>query len=297
MKSFDPKEETIQRVHQLLLGGIGPRPIAFVSSVDENGVNNLAPFSFFNAFSANPPIVVFSPARSGRTAETKDTHDNVKKVPEVVINVVTHDIVEQVVFASSPFPKGVDEFVQAGFTPLDSDLVRPKRVKESPVQYECKVLEIKELGTGGAAGNLVICEVIKIHVREDLLLENGQIDQHKIGLVSRMGGNWFCHSGEGNMFEAFRPMTTVGIGFPNIPQDILNSPILTGNDLGKLATIVELPDETDVNEYKLLELHDLFIPLEDEPEKLEKELHVRAQQFIKENNIEEAWKTLLAFNN
>lgn len=297
MISFDPKEETIQKVHQLLLGGIGPRPIAFVSSVDENGVNNLAPFSFFNAFSANPPIVVFSPARNGRTSETKDTHENVKKVPEVVINVVTYDIVEQVVLASSPYPKGVDEFVEAGFTPLDSDLVRPKRVKESPVQYECKVLEIKELGIGGASGNLVICEVVKIHVREDLLDANGQIDQKKINLVSRMGGSWYCHSNEASMFEAERPLTTTGVGFPNIPQDILNSTVLTGNDLGKLGRILELPDETEVNEFKLIDLSDLFISLEDEPEKLEIALHKRAQEYLKESKIEEAWKTLLAFNN
>lgn len=297
MISFDPKEETIQKVHQLLLGGIGPRPIAFVSSVDEKGVNNLAPFSFFNAFSANPPIVVFSPARNGRTSETKDTHENVKKIPEVVINVVTYDIVEQVVLASSPYPKGVDEFVEAGFTPLDSDLVRPKRVKESPVQYECKVLEIKELGTGGASGNLVICEVVKIHVREDLLDANGQIDQKKINLVSRMGGSWYCHSNEASMFEAERPLTTIGVGFPNIPQDILNSTILTGNDLGKLGRISELPDETEVNEFKLIDLSDLFISLEDEPEKLEIALHKRAQEYLKESKIEEAWKTLLAFNN
>ncbi|HRO74891.1 MAG TPA: flavin reductase family protein [Crocinitomicaceae bacterium] len=297
MISFDPKEETIQKVHQLLLGGIGPRPIAFVSSVDEKGVNNLAPFSFFNAFSANPPIVVFSPARNGRTSETKDTHENVKKVPEVVINVVTYDIVEQVVLASSPYPKGVDEFVEAGFTPLDSDLVRPKRVKESPVQYECKVLEIKELGTGGASGNLVICEVVKIHVREDLLDANGQIDQKKINLVSRMGGSWYCHSNEASMFEAERPLTTTGVGFTKIPQDILNSTVLTGNDLGKLGRILELPDETEVNEFKLIDLSDLFISLEDEPEKLEIALHQKAQEYLRESKIEEAWKTLLAFNN
>lgn len=297
MISFDPKKETVQKVHQLLLGGIGPRPIAFVSSIDENGVNNLAPFSFFNAFSANPPIVVFSPARNGRTSETKDTHENVKKIPEVVINVVTYDIVEQVVLASSPYPAGVDEFIEAGFTPLNSDLVRPKRVKESPVQYECKVLEIKELGTGGASGNLVICEVVKIHVREDLLDTNGQIDQKKINLVSRMGGSWYCHSNEESMFEAERPLTTTGIGFTNIPQDILNSTVLTGNDLGKLGRITELPDETEVNEFKLIDLSDLFIALEDEPKKLEIALHVRAQEYLKESKIEEAWKTLLAFNN
>ncbi len=297
MKSFNPKEETIQKTHQLLLGGIGPRPIAFVSTIDENGVNNLAPFSFFNAFSANPPIVIFSPARSGKTSETKDTHENVKKIPEVVINVVTYDIVEKVVLASSPYPIDVDEFVEAGFTAVDSDIVRPKRVKESPVQYECKVLEVKELGTGGASGNLVICEVVKIHVREDLLDENDHIDQKKINLVARMGGSWYCHSNEASMFEAERPMTTVGVGFTKIPKDILESKYLSGNELAKLGRILALPDETEVNEFKLLEVYDLFISLENEPTKLEEALHTRAKEYLKENRLEEAWKTLLAFNN
>lgn len=297
MITFDPKEESIQKVHQLLLGGIGPRPIAFASTVDAEGRNNLAPFSFFNVFSANPPIIIFSPARNGRTNTTKDTHENVKVVPEVVINIVNYDMVEQMVLASSPFPKGEDEFIHAGFTPIDSDLVKPKRVKESPVQYECKVLEVKELGDGGAAGNLVICEVVKIHVANELLDDKGLIDQKKINLVSRMGGSWYCHADENSMFEIHRPLTEVGVGFSKIPEDILASKILTKNDLGKLGQIVEIPDETEVNEYKLLELSDFFIPLEDEPEKLEEELHKYAQKLLKENKVDEAWKTLLAFNN
>jgi flavin reductase (DIM6/NTAB) family NADH-FMN oxidoreductase RutF len=297
MITFDPKEESIPKVHQLLLGGIGPRPIAFASTVDAEGKNNLAPFSFFNVFSANPPIIIFSPARNGRTNTTKDTYENVKEVPEVVINIVNHDIVEQMVLASSPFPKGEDEFIHAGFTPIDSDLVKPKRVKESPVQYECKVLEVKELGDGGAAGNLVICEVVKIHVQEDLIDEKGLIDQKKINLVARMGGSWYCHADSNSMFEIHRPLTEVGVGFTQIPQDILNSPILTANDLGRLGQIVEIPDETEVNEYKLLELSDFFIPLENEPEKLEQALHERAHFLLAENKVEEAWKTLLAFNN
>lgn len=297
MVTFDPKEESIPKIHQLLLGGIGPRPIAFASTVDSEGKNNLAPFSFFNVFSANPPIIIFSPARNGRTNTTKDTYENVKIVPEVVINIVNFDMVEQMVLASSPFPKGEDEFVHAGFTPIDSDLIQPKRVKEAPVQYECKVLEVKELGDGGAAGNLVICEVVKIHVHPELIDEKGLIDQKKINLVARMGGSWYCHADSNSMFEVHRPLTEIGVGFTKIPEDILASKILTKNDLGKLGQITEIPDETEVNEYKLLELSDLFIPLEDEPEKLEEALHTRAKKYLRENKVEEAWKTLLSFNN
>lgn len=296
-KTYDPKELSIQRTHRLLLGAIGPRPIAFVSSVDKEGNHNLAPFSFFNAFGANPPILIFSPARSGKTLEVKDTYLNVKEVPEVVVNIVTYDIVQQANYASSPFAKGVDEFVQAGFTPLDSDLVQPKRVKESAAQYECKVLEVKETGFGGAAGNLIICEVIKIHIHEDVLDENEEIDQKKIDLVGRMGGSWYCRATEDNMFEVHRPFTKVGIGYPNIPEDIRHSKVLTGNDLGILVGIDEIPDETSVNEYKLLELSDFFINLESKPNELELALHKHAQRLIQEKKIMEAWMTLLAFNN
>ncbi len=297
MKTINPKEISVPELHRLLLGSIGPRPIAFASTIDEEGNDNLAPFSFFNVFSANPPILIFSPARSGRTNTTKDTYNNVKKIPEVVINVVNYDIVHQMSLASSPFPPGVSEFVKAGFTPLDSETIRPKRVAESPVQFECKVIEVKELGTEGGAGNLVICEVLKLHINEAVLTEEGGIDQHKIDLVARMGGNWYCRADKNSMFEIEKPITTIGIGFDNIPEDIRNSTILTGNDLGQLGNIEELPNETEVNEYKLLELSDLFISLEDHPEKLEEELHKKAKEQLKENKTKEAWMTLLAFNN
>jgi flavin reductase (DIM6/NTAB) family NADH-FMN oxidoreductase RutF len=296
MVTFDPKELSVQKVHQLLLGAIGPRPIAFASTVDSEGRNNLSPFSFFNVFSANPPVLIFSPARNGRTNTTKDTYNNVKVVPEVVINIVNYDIVEQMSLSSSPYAPGEDEFIKAGFTAVDSDLIKPKRVLESPVQMECKVLEVKELGTEGGAGNLVICEVVKIHIHEKYLDENGLIDQHKISLVARMGGNWYCHANEQSMFEIQKPITTIGIGFDSLPADVRNSEILTGNDLGKLAGILELPNETEVNEYKLIELSDLFVSLEDNPQELERELHKNAQQLLKENKLEEAWKTLLSFN-
>lgn len=297
MLTLDPKELAVPQVHKYLLGAIGPRPIAFASTVDADGNDNLAPFSFFNVFSANPPILIFSPARSGRTNETKDTYNNVKVVPEVVINVVNHAIVHQMSLASSPFPAGVSEFDKAGFTALDSDVVKPKRVAESPVQFECKVNEVRELGDQGAAGNLVICEVVRIHIDESVLDDNQMIDQKKIDLVARMGGNWYCRADQNSMFEITKPITTVGIGFDNLPEDIRNSSILTGNDLGQLAGIEELPNETDVNEYKLIELSDLFVSLEDEPALLEIELHKKAQAFLKENKLEDAWMTLLSFNN
>ena len=297
MLSLLPKELPIPKLHQYLLGAIGPRPIAFASTVDANGNPNLAPFSFFNVFSANPPILIFSPARSGRNNTTKDTYNNVKIHPEVVINVVNYDIVHQMSLASSPYAPGVSEFEKAGFTALKSDLVQPMRVAESPVQFECKVIEVKELGTEGGAGNLIICEVVKFHINEAVLDENGMIDQHKIDLVSRMGGNWYCRADKQSMFEIQKPITTCGIGFDALPKDILQSTILTGNDLGHLAGIENLPDETAVNEYKLLELSDLFLSLEDDAKALEQALHIRAQQLLRENKLEEAWLSLLSFNN
>lgn len=297
MLSLDPKELPVPQLHRYLLGAIGPRPIAFASTIDESGVPNLAPFSFFNVFSANPPILIFSPARSGRNNTTKDTYENVKVVPECVINIVNFDIVEQMSLASSPFEKNVDEFIKSGLTPIASDLVKPFRVKESPVQFECKVNEVIELGTEGGAGNLIICEVVRIHINEEVLDDQQMIDQVKIDLVARMGGNWYCRADKNSMFEIAKPITTIGVGYDAIPNDIKNSSVLTGNDLGKLGGIEEIPNETDVNEYKLIELSDLFVSLEDNAVELELELHKLAQQLLKEDKLEEAWKTLLAFNN
>ena len=297
MVSIDPKNLTVQKLHQYLLGAIGPRPIAFASTVDAEGKPNLAPFSFFNVFSANPPILIFSPARSGRTNTTKDTYNNVKIVPEVVINVVNYDIVHQMSLASSPYAPGVNEFEKAGFTALKSDSVKPFRVAESPVQFECKVNEVIELGTEGGAGNLIICEVLKIHIHDEVLDSNGMIDQQKIDLVARMGGDWYSRANAESMFEITKPISTCGIGFDALPVDIKSSKVLSGNNLGHLAGIEKIPDETNVNEYKLLELSDLFVSLEDNPLALEQELHKRAQSLLDENKLEEAWLTLLSFNN
>lgn len=246
MKSIDPKNLLIPQLHHILLGSIGPRPIAFASTVDQEGNRNLAPFSFFNVFSANPPILIFSPARSGRTGQAKDTHLNVKEVPEVVINVVTYDMVHQMSLASSPFEKGVDEFIKTGFTPIASDVVKPFRVKESPVQFECKVLEVKELGKEGGAGNLVICEVVRIHLKEDMLLENGHIDQTKIDLVARMGGNFYARAHGTTLFEIDKPITTMGIGVDALPDKIRTSHQLTGNHLGILGNLQQIPSDEEI---------------------------------------------------
>ena len=297
MQSIDPKELPIPRLHQLLLGAIGPRPIAFASTIDANGQHNLAPFSFFNVFSANPPILVFSPARSGRTGQSKDTYNNAKAVPEVVINVVNYNMVHQMSLASSPYAPEVDEFVKAGFTALPSEKIKPLRVAQAPVQFECKVNEIIELGQEGGAGNLIICEVVQIHLDPNILNEQGLIDQHKIDLVARMGGDWYCRADQNSMFEIKKPITTCGIGYDALPSDIKNSTVLSANDLGQLAGIEALPNETDVNEYKLIELAPLFLELEDDAKALEAALHQRAKELLSQNELEAAWLTLLSFNN
>ncbi len=297
MLTINPKDIPVPKLHHYLLGSIGPRPICFASTVDANGVGNIAPFSFFNVFSANPPIAIFSPARSGRTNTTKDTYNNVKQVPEVVINVVNYSIVYQMSLASSPYPPEISEFDKSGLTPVPSELVRPFRIKESPVQLECKVVEVKELGNEGGAGNLIICEIIKLHISEDVLNEDQMVDQKKIDLVARMGGNWYCRADQNSMFEIEKPITTCGIGYDQIPEEIRNSKVLTGNDIGQLGGIEELPNETDVNEYKLMTLSDLFIEFEDNATQLELELHKLSKKLLKKNKLEEAWLTLLAYNN
>jgi len=278
MLTLNPSEIGTQKTHQYLLGAVGPRPIAFASTIDKDGNRNLSPFSFFNVFSANPPILIFSPARSGRTGETKNTFDNVKEVPEVVINIVNYNIVQQMSLSSSPYPKGVDEFLKAGLTPIPSEIIKPFRVKESPVQFECKVNQVIELGQNGGAGNLIICEVLRIHVQYDILDANGLIDQHKIDLVSRMGGNWYCRANSESMFEVEKPLTTIGIGVDQIPDYIKNNPILSGNDLGLLASVESLPSVEEVKNYP----------------KSDKNNIVEAKELIEKGEIQNAWKVLLA---
>ena len=297
MLSLNPKDIPPRQLHHYLLGAVVPRPICFASTVDENGNSNLAPFSFFNVFSSNPPIAVFSPSRSGRTGNHKDTFNNIQKVREVVINMVNYSMAEQMSLASSPYSAEVDEFVKSGFNKVKSDIVQPHRLKESPVQFECKVLEIKQLGDKGGAGNLIICEILKIHISIDVLDDNQMIDQQKIDLIAIMGGNWYSRTEKKSMFEITKPITTIGIGFDELPIEILNSNILTGNELGKLAGIESLPNETAVNDFKLIELSEIFLKFEDDAKKLEFSLHKKAHEFLLQNDLEAAWKTLLSFNN
>jgi flavin reductase (DIM6/NTAB) family NADH-FMN oxidoreductase RutF len=297
MLSLNPKELKLSKLHHYLLGAVVPRPICFASTLDKEGRPNLAPFSFFNVFSSNPPIAIFSPSRSGRTGEHKDTYNNIQMVKEVVINMVDYKMVEQMSLASSPYDPNEDEFIKSGFTKLKSEIVSPFRVKESPVHFECKVNEVKELGYEGGAGNLIICEILKIHIKNDILDSGDMIDQEKIDLVARMGGNWYSRTEKKSMFEIIKPMSSKGIGFDQIPNEILTSSVLSGNDLGKLASIEILPEETAVNDFKLIELSELFLELEDNPKKLELTLHEKAKEFLVNNDLEAAWKTLLSFNN
>lgn len=297
MQSFNPSDLSVSKLHGMMLGVIGPRPIAFASTIDENGKPNLAPFSFFNMFSANPPVLIFSPARSGIDNSTKHTYQNVKVHKEVVINIVDFAMVQQTSLASTAYAKGINEFEKAGFTMLPSEEVKPFRVKESPAQFECVVKEIVELGSEGGAGNLVICEVVKVHVRADLLDENLHVDQEKIDLVGRMGGAYYCRANGSALFQVAKPIAKTGIGVDKIPEDIKNSSILSGNDLGQLGNVEVLPNETDVNEYRLTELSQYFVDYEDDPNTLETVLHNKAKELITGGRMEEAWMTLLSFNN
>ncbi|MFN4761814.1 flavin reductase family protein [Gillisia sp. Q332] len=289
MLSIDPKEISTGKRHQYLLGAVGPRPIAFASTIDENGRPNLSPFSFFNVFSANPPILVFSPARRGRDNTVKHTYLNAKATKEVVINIVNYKIVQQMSLASTEYAEGVNEFEKAGFTMLKSDLVKPFRVAESPVQFECKIKDVIELGAEGGAGNLVICEVVKMHFDETILDEEGFIDQHKIDQVARMGGNWYTRANMG-MFEVPKPLSKLGIGVDQIPQEIKSSKVLTGNDLGKLGNVEALPLEEEINAFFNQDLEAAEILKSGDPEKI----HLQAQLYLEKDEPAKAWKLLLA---
>jgi len=296
MVTIDPKKNPTALVHSHLLSGVAPRPIALVSTIDADGNPNLSPFSFYNVFSANPPIAIFSPARRVRDNTIKHTLENIKEIPEVVINAVNYNIVQQTSLSSTEYPKNISEFSKAGLTPIASELIKPFRVKESPFQMECKVKDIIELGNEGGAGNLIICEIVLIHINKDVLDNNGKIDQNKIDLVARLGQNWYSRASGDALFEAEKPLTSMGMGVDKIPDRIRFSNILSGNDLGILGNIESLPNETEVNEFKLMELSSLFISLKDTPEVLEQELHTLAKKYISTKEVQNAWKTLLSFN-
>lgn len=251
--TINPKERSVQEVHHGLLGGIAPRPIAFASTIDKDGNPNLSPFSFFNAFSANPPILIFSPARGGKDNKNKHTFFNIQEVPEVVINMVTFDMAQQMSLASSNYPKGVNEFDKAGFTMQESETIKPFRVKESPIQYECKVQQVIETGTEGGAGNLVICEVTRIHIDEDILDYNGHVDPNLADLVGRMGGSYYVRTIGDALFEIPKPLAHVGIGFDQLPDFIRNSRDWSQPEKAQLAGVERLPNKDDLKDENLSE--------------------------------------------
>jgi flavin reductase (DIM6/NTAB) family NADH-FMN oxidoreductase RutF len=294
--SFDPAALEGRDLHGKLLGGIAPRPIAFASTVDQNGRHNLAPFSYFNVFSAKPPIVIFSPARRMRGNTTKHTLDNVLEVPEVVINLVDYAMVHACSLASGDFPAGVSEFEKAGLTAVASDLVRPMRVSESPVQLECEVMRVESLGDEGGAGQLVICEIKRMHFREDVLNEAGQPVPNLLDLVGRCGGNAYVRASGEALFDVPKPLAAPGVGVDALPREVRQSAVLTGNELAQLGSALVLPDETDVNDFKLLELSDLFMEFEDDGIGLERAIHEHAQKLIAAGDIAEALKAVLTFN-
>jgi flavin reductase (DIM6/NTAB) family NADH-FMN oxidoreductase RutF len=294
MLHIQPKDIPVGELHQYLLGAVGPRPIALASTLDQYGNPNLSPFSFFNIFSANPPIAIFSPARRVRNNTTKHTLENVLDNKEVVINVVSYDIVQQTSLSSTEYESGVNEFTKAGLTPIQSELVKPFRVKESPVQMECIVNDVIELGQEGGAGNLVICEIKMIHISENILNDMGAIDPNKIDLVGRMGGNWYSRSSQDAIFEVEKPLRKLGIGVDNIPLRIRNSYILSGNDLGMLGNVESIPSVEEVDSYKeenytIKEILNFTV----EDEKARENLHYKAKELLKKGRVNEAWKTLL----
>lgn len=280
MITIDPKELSTGEFHAWMLNAVAPRPIAFASTIDDNGVMNLAPYSFFNAFSSNPPTLVFSSNIRVRDGSTKDTLANIKANGEVVINVVSYGIVRQMALASVEFASDISEFDKAGFTPIASDLVKPYRVAESPVQMECKVTDIVALGTEGGAGNLFICEIVKMHVDESVLGDDGKIDAQKIDLVARMGGNLYCRASGDAVFELKQPVNEIVIGFDQLPEHIRRSDVLTGNDLAKLANIKAIPAiDPGFN-----------MPSDNGTA----DAHELAKQFLVNNEIDSAWQVLLA---
>ena len=285
MISYSPKDLSTSKLHSYLLSAVAPRPIAFASTIDAEGNPNLAPFSFFNVFSANPPILIFSPARRVRDNSTKHTLENTEAIKEVVINTVNYGIVQQMSLSSTEYPEGVNEFEKAGLTMLKSDEVKPFRVAESPIQIECKVNEIVKLGTEGGAGNLIICEVLKIHMSETILEENGTVNQEKLDLVARAGGSYYSRAKNG-FFEIPKPLSTLGIGVDSLPEHVRNSSVLTGNDLGMLANVEKLPSKEDVISF--IKGHSELASVS------ENEKHKKAQNYLSFGDVNSAWKLLLS---
>jgi flavin reductase (DIM6/NTAB) family NADH-FMN oxidoreductase RutF len=294
MKTIQPKDLSTPELQALLQGAVAPRPIAFVSSINGAGEVNLSPFSFFNLFSANPPILVFSPSRRVRDKSTKHTLENVLEVPEVVIHVVGHSLVEQMSLASTEYGKGVNEFVKAGLTEVSSNLVAPPRVKEAPLAFECRVNQVISLGEEGGAGNLVICEVLQIHLDERILDASGAIAPLKLDPVARLGGNWYTKITAESLFQIPKPLTTLGIGIDQIPEEIRFSPVLTGNNLGRLGNVEQLPSKEEVAAFgQTMEVMELKKRFQLDPESWLDHLHRWAQEELESGDVELAWKILL----
>ena len=291
MLSILPQEVSTGKLHGYLLSAVSPRPIAFASTVDDLGNVNLSPFSFFNVFSANPPILVFSPARRVRDNTTKHTLENILITKEVVINIVNYDMVQQMSLSSTEYPAGVNEFLKSGLTEVASDIVKPPRVQEAPVQFECKVNDVIALGNQGGAGNLIIAEVVKLHIKETILDADGKIDANKIDAVARMGGNWYNRSREG-MFEVIKPIKTRGIGVDALPISIKNSTILTGNELGILGNSERIPTMDEVKEYISLKVEKSF----DIQTRTKENIHKQAQDMLQKGTVLDAFKLLLAID-
>ncbi|GAB4158854.1 MAG: flavin reductase family protein [Winogradskyella sp.] len=289
MISFNPKDLSTGRMHGYLLSAVAPRPIAFASTIDKAGNPNLSPFSFFNVFSAKPPILIFSPARRVRDNTTKHTLENVEAVKEVVINVVNYDIVHQMSLSSTEYPEDVNEFEKAGLTMLPSDEVKPFRVAESPIQMECRVNDIIKLGTEGGAGNLVICEVLKIHIADEVLNADNTINQEALDLVARAGGSYYSRAKSG-FFEIPKPLHSLGIGVDNLPGHVKNSMILTGNNLGMLANVDKLPTDEEVHQF----INDLSERYPDIKTASHRQKHKLAQNYLSYGDVESAWKLLLS---
>ncbi len=293
MRIIDPEKTPTRDLHQFLLGAVAPRPIAFASTINDDGTANLAPYSFFNAFSSNPPIVVFSSNRRVSDNTTKDTLHNIQKNKEVVINVVNYAIVRQMAVASVQFDSAISEFDKSGLTPIPSDLVKPFRVKESPVQMECKVSEIVTLGEEGGAGHLIICNVVRMHVAESVIDEDNRIDPHKIDLVGRMGRAYYTRASGDSIFTVVQPVMGKAVGFDGLPVHVRNSKILTGNDLGRLSGLQELPSEEEMNAFKSDPEVQNFLKHFKEAADFQDRLHIWAGLELENNNTEFAIKLLL----
>jgi flavin reductase (DIM6/NTAB) family NADH-FMN oxidoreductase RutF len=294
MKTIYPKEGEQHDFHQILQGAIVPRPVAFVSSIDQSGNVNLSPFSYFNMFGTNPPILIFSPTIRTGDLSAKDTLVNVLEVPEVVIHIVPHGMVEQMSLSSSPYEREVNEFEKAGLTSVKSLHVTPPRVKEAPVAFECKVIEVKPLGTSGGAGNLVICEVLVAHISEWILDDFGSIDPRKLDAVARMGGDWYCRASGKSLFQISKPLRSKGIGVDSIPDEIRSSLVLTGNNLGRLGNVEKLPTEQEIADYgEKEEIQEMKIRFKNDLDSLLDHLHLAAKEALEEGDVTEAWLILL----